>query len=314
MPQTLSRALRIRLAHSDALRQCLSDAHWISGLHAVFLCPEGEVLGAYPRKWDHPFCNLLRTRSVQHLPCSHCEWVRGDLPTVDLNAPACPALLTSLVHEIRVENQLVARIALMSYREAHRDLQACQNAWIRLARESVAISWTEWKAAWNATVCLNENQVVALRRWLRLAVQEVMKELDTDPRLRGREPALPGLVHRTCAIVRQHYMQPLRLSGIAEQCGVSAEHLSRVFHQSTGLRFRDYLAEVRLNEASRLLMEGNTRIAEVAECVGHNSLSRFNRAFKSYTGMTPGAWRRRSRSRHWNRNEDAEASGNGASG
>lgn len=281
--------------------KCLSDAHWVTGLHAVFLSPDGEVLCAYPRRMEHPFCSLLQRRSHAGQACLHCRWMQGNMTARDLGSTPCPAMLTPLVHDLRVEEQRIGQFALCSYRDARFGLEDCRKAWIRLAREGVAISWNEWKAGWDATPTLNENQVVSLHRWLRLAVQELMRELDADPRLHGREPTLPGLVHRVCAVVREQYSHALRLNDIARDCGVSAEHLSRVFHQSTGLRFRDYLAEVRLTDASRQLMESNANIAEIAASVGHNSLSRFNRAFKDYTGMTPSAWRRRARIRLSNR-------------
>lgn len=289
--------MRIRLLHSEHLAVCLQDAHWISGLNAVFVSPEGEWLSAYPRRLNEPFCSLIQKRSAGSHSCLNCPWTRGEQGSVDFRSVSCPALLKPLVYDLQVEDQLVGRFLLLSYREAKWGIDACRQSWIRLARNGVPLSWNEWKAAWDVSPTLNEHELASLSRWLRLAVQETLRELDADPRLKGKEKALPGLVHRVCAIVKEHHTQTLRLSDIAKSCGVSPEHLSRVFHHATGIRFRDYLAEVRLSEACRLLMESNDRIADIAEAVGHSSLSRFNRAFKHYTGMTPGAWRRRARNR-----------------
>ncbi|OPZ70138.1 MAG: HTH-type transcriptional regulator YesS [Verrucomicrobia bacterium ADurb.Bin474] len=297
MPQTLSRALRIRLIHSEHLAACLEDAHWVTGLDAAFLAPDGSLICAYPRKPEPNICTLIRGRPGSFSGCATCHRMNGRQGIVSQVPPDCPAYLKSLEHELRVDDQAVGRFVLWPIRDAGIGPERAREAWTRLAREGASISWSEWKSAWDKTIAFSDKQLAATRRWLVLAVKELMRELDADPRLSGSDKALPGLVHRVCIIVRERHSEPLRLSGIARSCGVTAEHMSRMFHQATGLRFRDYLREVRMNESCRLLLDDQLRIAEIAEQVGHSSISRFNKAFKEYMGMTPGEWRRRSRRR-----------------
>lgn len=295
MPQTLSRAIRIRLIHSDHLAACLEDAYWVTGLEAAFLAPDGSLICAYPRKPEPNICTLIRSRLGSYPGCANCRRM-NERQGVGSQAPTdCPAYLKTLEHELRVDDQSVGRFVLWPFRDAGIGSERGREAWTRLAREGSSISWAEWKTGWDKTIALSDKQLVATRRWLILAVKELMRELDADPRMGGRDKALPGLVHRVCTIVRERHSEPLRLSSIARSCGVTAEHMSRMFHQATGLRFRDYLREVRMNEACRLLMDHHLKIAEIADEVGHSSISRFNKAFKEYMGMTPGEWRRRSR-------------------
>jgi hypothetical protein len=229
MPQTISNSLRIRLLHSSHLMSCLEDAHWISGLRAVFISPQGEILSAYPRKWIEPLCALFLDRSTDRRCCSACPWMREDREITGIYDRTCPAGLKEISYDFKVDDQLVGRFALGHYRDEHAGIDACRRCWIAQARGGVALSWSEWKAAWDRTQSLHEKQVHSLLRWLRLAVDEVHRELDADPRLRGKEKTLPGLVHRACSIVKEQHTQALRLSEVAKSCGVSAEHLSRVF-------------------------------------------------------------------------------------
>jgi AraC-like DNA-binding protein len=59
-----------------------------------------------------------------------------------------------------------------------------------------------------------------------------------------------------------------------------------------GTSFIDYLKDYRLAMAARLLSASDASILEIAEDVGFESLSYFNRAFKKRYGMTPTQYRK----------------------
>jgi transcriptional regulator GlxA family with amidase domain len=88
--------------------------------------------------------------------------------------------------------------------------------------------------------------------------------------------------------VHAEYKRPLRLPSLAKKLDVSAAHLSRIFHQATGLRLVDYLARYRAGRARALLIEDENRtVAEVAQTCGFASISQFNRVFKTTFGSSP---------------------------
>jgi AraC family L-rhamnose operon transcriptional activator RhaR len=110
--------------------------------------------------------------------------------------------------------------------------------------------------------------------------------------LPGREAA--GSAH--VETVRQHILEesgePLRLRDLAQTVGVNPSYLSRLFHRETGYPIFQFLAEVRVEKACRLLRETERPIAELAMEVGFGSLAFFNRVFRRATGVTPSAFRR----------------------
>src|SRR6202035_664140 len=71
----------------------------------------------------------------------------------------------------------------------------------------------------------------------------------------------------------------------------SVFHFCKVFHKSTGLKFTDYVARVRLEDARTQLLNPNRRISEVAYDVGFQSLTQFNRMFKRVFGQSPTEFR-----------------------
>jgi AraC-like DNA-binding protein len=78
---------------------------------------------------------------------------------------------------------------------------------------------------------------------------------------------------------------------VAKASGASVFHFCKVFKKSTGLRFTDYVARVRLEDAKAELLNPNRRISEVAYDVGFQSLTQFNRTFKRIFGRSPTEFR-----------------------
>ncbi|MEF9973498.1 MAG: helix-turn-helix domain-containing protein, partial [Clostridia bacterium] len=73
---------------------------------------------------------------------------------------------------------------------------------------------------------------------------------------------------------------------------ISQSYLTRITKQKVGLTFTDYLGALRVDLAKTLLADDrDMTIAEVADRVGYSSQHYFSRAFKNYTGLTPGKFR-----------------------
>lgn len=88
--------------------------------------------------------------------------------------------------------------------------------------------------------------------------------------------------------VEKNYTDPqLSLSMVASRFQISEVYLSKLFKQSFGQNFSKYVESLRLNEAARLLEDGNMSIAQIAERVGYNSPQSFRRAYKRVFGTTP---------------------------
>ena len=85
----------------------------------------------------------------------------------------------------------------------------------------------------------------------------------------------------------------LSASELAQACGCSVRHFSRLFHERFGKSLRDFQVEERLRYASQLLRDSHNKVIDVALESGFSHLSHFNSLFKSQFGLTPSAWRRR---------------------
>ena len=84
----------------------------------------------------------------------------------------------------------------------------------------------------------------------------------------------------------------LSMAGLAKQIGVSHHHLSQTLNEALGKSYGEYINELRIGYAQKLLIDQpHVKIEEIAEQAGFNSKSTFNTAFKKLTGQTPSQYR-----------------------
>ena len=88
----------------------------------------------------------------------------------------------------------------------------------------------------------------------------------------------------------------LSIQSIADALSISTGHLSRLFHQETGKKLVDYLQEVRMEHAVRLIRENELTNEQICEAVGYSRLQYFSAKFKEYYGVSLNDYRRRCRS------------------
>lgn len=96
---------------------------------------------------------------------------------------------------------------------------------------------------------------------------------------------------RAEALLRERCCEPLSLDAIAADCHVSADHLARGFRRHFGCTVGEYVRQLRLDAASRLLRDADRPLAQIAETAGFADQSHFTRVFRRHFGLTPGAYR-----------------------
>lgn len=91
------------------------------------------------------------------------------------------------------------------------------------------------------------------------------------------------------------YAKKQSVADIAKECCISQSTLRRAFRQETGLGVKEFIIQIRINAAKKLLEDSDTKVAAVAYSVGYDSLSAFNREFRLVTGISPSDYRRSTR-------------------
>ncbi|MCR5243567.1 MAG: AraC family transcriptional regulator [Bacteroidales bacterium] len=91
--------------------------------------------------------------------------------------------------------------------------------------------------------------------------------------------------------VGAHYSEQISLESLSSLVGMSQSAFSRFFKARTGKTVIDYIIDIRLGNAARLLVDTTQNISEICYSCGFNNLSNFNRLFKSKRGYTPREFR-----------------------
>lgn len=91
--------------------------------------------------------------------------------------------------------------------------------------------------------------------------------------------------------VRDNYNKKIMLEDAANLLNMSIVSFSRLIKQRTGKSFVDFVNEIRLGYATRMLIETNKSISEICYECGFNNISNFNRTFKKKQTCTPSEFR-----------------------
>ncbi len=106
--------------------------------------------------------------------------------------------------------------------------------------------------------------------------------------------AAPGKrLQNALKYVQQHHADPvLRLPEVAAACGLSPTYFSRVFTETVGCHFADYVQDCRLQHACTLLTTTSATVTDIAYEAGFAGLPHFFRAFRQKMGCTPAEYRK----------------------
>ncbi|MDD4754297.1 MAG: AraC family transcriptional regulator, partial [Desulfitobacteriaceae bacterium] len=108
----------------------------------------------------------------------------------------------------------------------------------------------------------------------------------------SREFRNSSLVEKAVQYVQENYHQELSLEDVARQVFLSPCYFSRLFKQVKGWSFSEYLTQVRMEEARRLLLHTDLLVSEIAARVGYRDARYFSQVFKKTEGTTPVSYRR----------------------
>lgn len=99
-----------------------------------------------------------------------------------------------------------------------------------------------------------------------------------------------GIYFDAVDYISKNFKEDIKLSDMSKKLGYHEKYLSSSLHSLTGMNFRSFLAQYRINYAIDLFAENypnKLRISDVCTASGFSSINSFNRAFYKYTGKTP---------------------------
>ncbi|WP_040951303.1 response regulator transcription factor [Gorillibacterium massiliense] len=138
-----------------------------------------------------------------------------------------------------------------------------------------------------------------------LAVLQQAKEIVKEalPHVVGESaglPELPGklknskLVEQMLKYIHQNIQgKPLALQQVAAQANLSEKYAAHLFKEATGTTVNNYIIARKMELASQLLKNPETKIYEVCDQIGYSDIDHFRDSFKRHHGLTPSEYRNR---------------------
>lgn len=99
------------------------------------------------------------------------------------------------------------------------------------------------------------------------------------------------LVRQTRDYILSHIGIPITTDMLSKELGMNRTYLCKLFTEETGFTINQYVTQVKMEEARRLMDITKKPIAEIAEYLGYSTQSYFQKVFKHRFGITPGEYR-----------------------
>jgi AraC-like DNA-binding protein/ligand-binding sensor protein len=251
--------------------------------------PEMMQVVRFAKEQQNPFCALLAKTNQSCAKCYALQCKLEQEAKLEPKTLKCFAGLCETAVPVRVGDKLIAFLHTGQILLQRPDKLQFKRIAAELIKWGAEVDLKRVEEAYFNTRVLTAEQYESLVRLLTIFAEH----LASCANLLALESAAaePTAITRARGYIRDHFGDELSLATVAKIVNMSATYFSEKFKEATGLNFVEYVSRTRIEKARNLLQHPNLRISEIAFDVGFQSLSQFNRAFKSITGQPPGEYR-----------------------
>lgn len=95
--------------------------------------------------------------------------------------------------------------------------------------------------------------------------------------------------------IHNHFDEPISLDDVSQQADISVNYFCSLFKRYTGQTIHNYINELRIHKAKRLIEESDLSLTKIADLTGLGDIHAFSKLFKKFAKQTPSAYRRSNR-------------------
>lgn len=132
----------------------------------------------------------------------------------------------------------------------------------------------------------NATNILEFETWVKKVIHKAFNDID------GAKSNNKNIVMKTQEFIQKNIQNPqLSLEFVAEQLGTNYKYLSRVFKNEIGMKFVDYVSNLKLNHCRNLLINTNLKVEEISDIMKYSTPNYFISRFKIMFGCTPKKYR-----------------------
>ncbi len=275
------------LFNNDRLLRLITNLHTLTGIWANIFDINGkdiQIIGS-----NNPFCQLINACPEGHARCEACDAaaVKKCAASRGINLYRCHAGICEVVLPISESGIPIAYLVFGQLL----DDSPIDEQW----------KYTKSTLGWyNGNMEELHDSFLAINQYSHEQIEayaELLEALTLYIQLEGIiHSAEHTDVQRLEMYLDQHYMEPLSLKKISSELHMGTTKLCALAKKlSGGSTLTRVIAERRIHAAKNLLIRSDAPISSVAEEVGFSDYNYFTKIFKSITGLTPSAYRKKNR-------------------
>ena len=238
---------------------------------------------------QNAFCELIGSQNRSCAECLSAQQNACDQATEGTFNMRCPMGLSETVIPVKVGNQTIGYLQTGQVRVAAEDAPQFADALVKMNELGMEVDREDAEKRYESTPTWDAQRYDSVMAMLALFAQH-LGLLANKIVLQSENNDHP-IVARAKHYIDENYTEDISLEDVAEHAHVSMFYLCKLFKNTTGITFSEYLCRKRIEHAKDKLMDLHTRISEVAYQVGFQSLTHFNRVFKRIVGHSPTVFR-----------------------
>ena len=126
------------------------------------------------------------------------------------------------------------------------------------------------------------NDIDRLRSWFLRRLSDAVKQVSGSGKKRTNTA-----VEKAKDYIKENYAKDVSLDEVSRMVDISPYYFSKIFKEETGENFIEYLTNIRIEKAKKLLTESDMSMKEICASVGYADPNYFSRTFKKNVGVTP---------------------------
>lgn len=277
------------LANSPVFRDYERAYSEMTGLPVALRPVETWRLPLHGRINENPFCALMAEKSQS---CAACLQMQSDLSRLAMNQPTsviCPYGLSEIAVPVKLGAQTVGFLQTGQVLRGKPTPAAFERAMGKAGELGVELNPARAREAFFKTPVLTAKRMDSVCSLLSIFADHL--SIKSNQITMQTANAESPIITRAKQFIRDHITEDLTLGQVAAAVHTSIFYFCKLFRKVTSMTFTEFVSRTRVEKAKNLLLNPHLRITEIAFESGFQSLTHFNRVFRTIVGESPTSYR-----------------------
>ena len=260
-----------------------------TGMPVTLRPVETWQLPLHGKRRENPFCAIMAEKSRTCAACLQTQEKLSQSATTGPVTMTCAYGLCETVVPVKLGTQTIGFLQTGQVMRQKPTRASFRRAVVKGAELGVDIDDPKTREAFFSTPVVSQKKLDSVSELLSIFADHL--SMKSNQLAVQTATAEPPVITRAKEYIREHHTEDLSLGQVAAAVHTSIFYFCKLFRKMTGTTFTEFVSRTRVEKAKNLLLNPNLRISEIAYEVGFQSLTHFNRVFKTVVGESPSEYR-----------------------